>query len=323
ATRAGVVVLPPAPPVPQPPPGRPPLPQTTDPPPTPELLSLGQLLFFERRLGADGTTRCAACHDPAHGYSGVDPRSQNALGKVNRRRTPSLYDVGWQTELGWDGRGGDRLRFVMGHATGQLGVSLDDSARNLQASPTYRALFARAGDPSQAGHTAGGALLSFAVTRYSPDSPWDQQERGVAGAASPEAVAGYAIFNGKAQCAMCHPPPLYTDLAYHRLGLVATSDDGRGVVDPAAARAFKTPGLRGAALRVRFFHDGSAASLEAAIDWHLAGGTGQGAAPADIDPALPPIHLTPEERGALIAFVRALSAPPVPVVPPTLPEDVP
>ena len=72
---------------------------------------------------------------------------------------------------------------------------------------------------------------------------------------------------------------------------------------------------RGAALHPPYFHDGSAATLEAAIDWHLAGGVGQGAGRDVIDPALVPVTLTPPEREQLIAFVRALSAPTAAVAP--------
>ena len=50
-------------------------------------------------------------------------------------------------------------------------------------------------------------------------------------AVGPEAIAGFALFSGKAQCASCHPPPLYTDQRYHRIGLVRSADEGRGRVD--------------------------------------------------------------------------------------------
>ena len=320
---SGEALLPPPPPVPSPPPGRAPLPTTTTAPPTAAEVALGELLFFERRLGADGTTRCATCHDPGHGLAGVAARDQNALGKPNLRHTPTLLDLGWHLELGWDGRGGDRERFVAGHATGQLGASLDDTARRLLESPTYRAHVRRAGNVLTAGKTAAAALVAYALTRFSAESPWDRQERGVPAAVSAQAIAGYALFGGKAGCATCHPPPLYTDLAYHRLGLIASPDDGRGRTDPTATGGFKTPSLRAAAQRARFFHDGSAATLEAAVDWHLTGGTGQGADPSIVDPALTPVTLTTDERAALLAFVRALSAPVVISPPPPLPEDLP
>jgi len=105
---------------------------------------------------------------------------------------------------------------------------------------------------------------------------------------------------------VCHAPPLYTDLGYHRLGLIAVADEGRGRVDPSLRGAFATPTLRGAAARASFFHDGSAHSLDEAIDWHLAGGLGQGADPSIVD--VKKIALAPDERAQLGAFVRALTA---------------
>jgi len=35
-----------------------------DNPPTPDKVSLGEKLFFDGRLSADGTVACATCHDP-------------------------------------------------------------------------------------------------------------------------------------------------------------------------------------------------------------------------------------------------------------------
>lgn len=322
--RAGNVVLPAPAAVPVPPADRAPLPAgapaaTT----TPALVALGELLFFERRLSADGTTRCASCHDPAHGFAGVDAHSQNALGKPAPRHTPTLYDLAWAKELAWDGRGGEPVKFVMGHLTAQLGLALDDSIRRVQESPTYRAMLERAGAIENPARMAGAALTAYALTRYSPDAPWDAHVRGDANAVGADAIAGEALFTGKARCSKCHVPPLYSDHDYHRLGLVASPDDGRGRVDDGKIGAFRTPTLRGAALRKRFFHDGSAASLEDAVDWHLAGGTGQGATPDQIDPELQAVTLTERERAQLLAFVRALSPASVTFTPPVLPEDLP
>ena len=317
------VVLPPAPPVPAPPAGLPPLP--TDHAPTPEEVALGALLFHDARLAADGATACASCHDPHNGYAGAEPRSRTAAGKPNLLHTPSLVNLAWHRELGWDGRSADRHGYLDSHAAGQLGQALDVGLGRLLGSATYRAHFDRAAAGRDRLATATAALWAFVATRYSGASPWDRYEAGDTAAVPAEAVAGYQLVNGAAQCSTCHTPPLYTDLGYHRLGLIASPDEGRGRFDPAQANAFKTPTLRGAATRRPFFHDGSAATLDAAIDWHLAGGRGQGADPSFVDPALPVITLSPEERAALGAFVRALSPAPdaAAVAPPALPADVP
>ncbi|MEZ4404831.1 MAG: cytochrome c peroxidase [Kofleriaceae bacterium] len=307
--------LPPPPPLPPLPAGLPPLP--ADVAPTPAEVALGELLFWDPRLGADGTTACASCHAPEHGYSGTEPHPRTAAGKPSLRRAPALVNLAWSPALGWDGRGGDFTSWLPNHVRGQLNQSLAGIAVELDGIPGYRAHFERTEAGRSRGDTVLAALTAFVQTRYDGGSPWDLHE--AAGGGDPALVAGYALFTGKALCASCHPPPLYTDHGFHRLGLVASPDDGRGRADPALGGAFATPGLRGAARRQRFFHDGSATSLAAAIAWHLDGGRGQGAAAALIDPGLPPVVLTAAERADLEAFVAALTAAGPPPTRPPLP----
>jgi cytochrome c peroxidase len=298
---AGLVVLPPAPPLPVVPAGLPSVPDV--PGVTPEQVALGELLFWDTRLSINNKLACASCHDPAHGYAGAK-RQDTAAGKPNLRRAPTLVNLAWHKELGWDGRYGAIGEQLAKHAQGQLGDDLATAVARINEVPGYRAHFLRVGGPPTA-DLALGALGAYVMTRYAGDAPWDRVER------SPDAPAdikaGYVLFNNKAQCSVCHTPPLYTDLRYHRIGLITSPDDGRGRVEPALRGAFKTPTLRGAAGREGYFHDASAGSLDAAIDWHLAGGTGQGADPSIIDPALKKITLTAPEREQLGAFVRALT----------------
>lgn len=280
-------------------------------------LALGELLFHDPRLSSTGKLACVTCHDPAHDFSG-NGRQNTAANAPNLRRAPSLSNLKWKKELGWDGRYASLLEQLPSHIRGQMGDELAAGVARIAGLPIYRAHFARIPSKETASpdEVALTSLIVFATTRYQGNSPWDKVERGTPPA---DLAAGYQLFMGKAQCSVCHPPPLYTDFAYHRLGLVATKDEGHGRVSPDQAGAFITPSLRGAALRTTMFHDGSATSLDAAIDWHLAGGTGQGADPAIIDPALRPIKLSADERTRLGAFVRALTnlGPPAPK--PTLP----
>jgi cytochrome c peroxidase len=301
------VTLPPAPPLPGVPQGLPPaaLPPTV----TAELVALGERLFFEPRLGKDGAAACARCHAPPYGTTS-EIRTTTLGGKPNLRNTPALINLAWTRALGWDGRHGSLDEAVRAHWKGQLDVAPSIAA--IEADPVYRAHFARAGrGPSV--DLAVAALAAYVVTRHEGDAPFDRFERGDAAAAPPEAAKGYELFAGKAQCSTCHVPPLYTDDEFHALGLIAQAgeagDEGRGRLDPARRGAFRTPTLRGAVHTAPYFHDGSAATLEDAIDWHLAGGRGRGAGPDAIDPALVAVTLTADERAQLIAFVRALSPP--------------
>lgn len=304
ASTPPAVQLAPAPPVPQVPVGLPEPPQR--PGASAEVLALGAALFAEKSWSADGKVACESCHDPAADYSGG--REPTSLGRPNLRRAPALSNLAWQRELGWDGRFPDGPEHLRAHLWGQLGLPLPDAVAKLADHGPLRAHFARAhGTPPQE-ELALEALWAFALTRYSGGAPWDVEERLTEPSAAGRTLrAGYALFLGKARCGQCHPPPLYTDLGYHRLGLIATADEGRGLVDRAELGKFKTPSLRGAAARRRFFHDGSATSLSAAIDWHLAGGVSLGADRSIIDPELVPVQLTAAERAQLDAFVAALT----------------
>jgi cytochrome c peroxidase len=305
---ADLPVLPPAPPLPAPPAALPPLP--ADAPTakaTPEAVALGELLFFDDRLASDASVSCASCHDPDHDWSGSAGQT-SAGGKVFPRRAPALTDVAWRTNLGWDGRTTTLDRHMSFHFKGQMGDDPANAITRIAGLALYRAHFQRAyGAPPDGGRMLD-ALAAFVATRYSAPAPWDAEEHGAAPTKDKAGTAtarGYLLFTGKAQCGTCHPPSLYTDQDYHRLGLVTSNDTGRGAIDPDERGAFKTPTLRGAALRKAFFHDGSVTSLDGAIDWHLAGGTGQGADRSIVD--LPPVTLTPAERADLGAFVAALS----------------
>jgi cytochrome c peroxidase len=303
---AAEVALPPAPPLPEPAPGMPPLPPAS--PVTAEQVALGELLFFDGRLAQDGTTACAACHDPDADWSGT-AQQPTALGRPNLRRAPSLADLAWRHDhLGWDGRYTTVDKLLFQHIRGQLGVDASQAITKIATLPAYRAHFRRAFGADPDGGRLLAALAAYVRTRYTAPGAWAQAEGGTApapGTAATPMTRGYLLFTGKAQCSQCHLPPLYTDGGYHRLGLIAQPDDGRGKVDPMKKGAFRTPSLRGAALRKAFFHDGSAAGLDAAIDWHLAGGAGQGADPSIVD--LPKVTLDAAERADLGAFVRALS----------------
>ncbi|HEY4059215.1 MAG TPA: cytochrome c peroxidase [Kofleriaceae bacterium] len=306
--------LPPAPPLPDIPLGLPPPPSPlfTAAAPTPELVALGEELFQEKRLASDSVTTCDSCHRPDEGFSSAKPRT-TASNKPNLRRAPALVNLAWVKELGWDGRSTTMEQWLGTHIRGQLGEDLATSVPRIANDPVYKARFGRAQTATMdLATTARRALESYVLTRYAGNSPWDQVMRGTDPHRDQPDFSlseGRQLFEGKAQCAVCHTPPLFTDGDFHRIGLIAVADEGRGRVDKAPNKqgAFRTPTLRGAANRRGFFHDGSETTLAGAIDWHLAGGVGQKADKSIIDPALKKITLTPEERAQLQVFVESLT----------------
>jgi cytochrome c peroxidase len=113
---------------------------------------------------------------------------------------------------------------------------------------------------------------------------------------------------------------LFTDQQYHNVGIGMDQkepDPGRGKVTnkPEDTGAFKTPTLRDIARSAPYFHDGSAKTLEEAVDIMLAGGKEN----QYLDKKnLQPHKILPEQREDLLNFLRSLnvdcklSKPPLP-----------
>jgi cytochrome c peroxidase len=106
------------------------------------------------------------------------------------------------------------------------------------------------------------------------------------------ATRGQAIFNGKAKCATCHVPPLYSEpgQALHR-GSEIGIDDFQANRSP--ENAYRTTPLRGLFTREKggFYHDGRFADLDAVINHYK--------------PVLG-FDLTTAEQGDLVQFLRSL-----------------
>src|SRR6516225_2380456 len=64
-----------------------------DNPQTPEKIALGQRLFFDGRLSADGTVACATCHDPRRAFTDGVPTSIGIGGRVGQRNAPTILNA--------------------------------------------------------------------------------------------------------------------------------------------------------------------------------------------------------------------------------------
>src|SRR5205814_1010586 len=73
-------------------------------PQTPEKIALGQKLFFDGRLSADGTVACATCHDPARAFTDGRPTSVGIHGRKGERNSPTILNALYNKAQFWDGR---------------------------------------------------------------------------------------------------------------------------------------------------------------------------------------------------------------------------
>src|SRR5438445_10334226 len=77
-----------------------------DNPQTPEKIALGQKLFFDGRLSADGTVACSSCHDPARAFTDGRRVSIGIKGRIGQRNAPPILNALYNTTQFCDGRAG-------------------------------------------------------------------------------------------------------------------------------------------------------------------------------------------------------------------------
>lgn len=253
---------------------------TAEHPLTPETVRLGRMLYFETRVSADGTVSCARCHQP--GLYGTDalPRSIGAEHRVHPRHAQTVLNAAIQFVQHWRG---DRTS-VEDQATKALigppsygNPSYESAMAKLKALPAYAASFAQAfpgqADPVTADNW-GRAIGAYVRTLLTP-SPFDAFLAGDDRALSASAQAGLRAFI-QVGCAGCHSGVGLGGGMYQKFGL--TEDywkaTGSQVVDkrrfdvtqdPGDMHVFKVSGLRNVAMTPPYFHDGSVATLPAAV----------------------------------------------------------
>jgi cytochrome c peroxidase len=282
------------------------LPAPSDNPITAEKLALGERLFAEARLSADGRTSCATCHQPERAFTDGRRTARGVFGRTGRRNAPSILNRAYGTAFSWDGRFGtieDQVQEAIANSQ-DLGLPVSVAAARLSDDATYVAAFDVAFGAPISQDRLVQAIATFVRGALSGDSPVDRLLAGDAAALSPAARRGYALFNGAARCSRCHAGPLFTDDDFHNTGVSWGRDAGRFEVTgrPEDRGRFKTPTLRDVALTAPYMHDGSIRTLEAVVDFYSRGG---GRNP-NLDPAIRPLGLSRSERSDLVAFLRAL-----------------
>ncbi len=304
----GAIQLPPAPPIPRTPPFLPSLEDPKENPTTPEKVQLGYMLFFEKLLSKDRSMSCESCHHPDLAWTEGRPVSPKVGGALNKRNAPTMLNVAYHTSFYWDGRSPTVEAVSKAAWTGQLGADPASIVVALNTNGTYRAHFMRAFNSPATADNIPMALASFLRALKSGNAPYDKFEQGDKKAVSAEAKRGFQVFR-KANCALCHVPPLYTDFQFHNVGwawdLGDKRDHGRmdATKDPKDDGKFKTPTLRDIAKTAPYFHDGGAKTLDEAIDFMVGGGKKN----PNLDEKLKRAKLSKKDKAALKAFLESLT----------------
>jgi len=215
----------------------------------PQAIDLGERLFFERRLSADGEQSCSRCHLPERNWTDGEQRARGIA--LVDRNTPSLSNVRLQRWFGWDGAHdslwSQAIRPILDAK--EMGSSAARVAKLLRAdadlSCRYRKVF---GPPAAQDEKllvdAVKAIAAFQETMTSGRSAFDDFRDALvkgdkAGVANyPESARrGLAIFIGRGSCNTCHVGPAFTNGEFHDTGIPFFIEPGR--VDPGRREGIK------------------------------------------------------------------------------------
>jgi cytochrome c peroxidase len=200
-----------------------------DNPQTPEKIALGQKLFFDGRLSADGTVACATCHDPARAFTDGRPASIGIHGRKGQRNAPTILNALYNKAQFWDGRVDTleeqaALPIFNPHEMGQ--PTLQAAVDAIAGIEEYRQAFQKVFGRPVNGPDLVRAIAAYERTLVSFDSPFDHFIAGDQNAIDASAKRGWELFNTKALCNKCHAlsekkrdVTNFTDFDYHNIGI--------------------------------------------------------------------------------------------------------
>lgn len=215
----------------------------------------------------------------------------------------------------------------------------------IKASADYSGLFQLAFKQDVNMQTIAMAIASYERTLIAADSRFDQWFfNGKKKALTSSEQQGYRLFVGKARCARCHyvtsQEALLTDEQWHNTGIgfqesqspkslqqqvqlapgqfvmvdsalisgvseQKISDLGRYEVTqlPQDKWRYRTPSLRNISLTAPYMHNGRFSTLQQVVDFYDQGGIEN----PDLDPLIVSLHLTEQEKKALVSFLATLT----------------
>lgn len=290
-------------------PDTPPIPD--DNPMTPEKIELGKMLYFEPRLSESGIISCHTCHNLSLGGTDRIPTSLGHDFQTGGRNAPTVLNAAFFNLQFWDGRAASLEEQAEGpiQAGVEMAMPKDLAVEVIKGIEGYRPYF-QAAFPDEADpitfESIVKAIAAFERTLITPNDPLDQYLRGDEDALSPLAIEGIEVFRLKG-CMRCHKGAVLStgELTKFEHGQDMGAYNVTGDLDD--KRVFRVPTLRNLPLTAPYFHDGSTATIQEAI---------QIMAEVQVDK-----EISPEEEAAIVAFLESLVGDQPEIVIPILPAD--
>lgn len=245
----------------------------------PAKISVGRALFNDVRLSKDNTVSCATCHRIELGGTDHLPKSMGVEGQIGNLNAPTVFNSGLNFLQFWDGRAESLEAQVDGpiHNSHEMATSWPELLSKLQADSALMESIGKAYGVALSESVVKDAIATYERSLLTPNSRFDQYLRGDNSALSDQELNGYQLFKSYG-CVSCHQGRGVGGNMFEKMGVVrdyfadrgniTTADFGRYNVTGKEDHKFefKVPSLRNVELTAPYFHDGSAQTLEQAVN---------------------------------------------------------
>ena len=304
--------------------------------------TLGRVLFYDKKLSANGTIACASCHKQEHGFSDPEVFSIGFEGGLTGRHSMGLANARFYFtgKFFWDERAAtleDQVLMPFQDPI-EMGLTLTQLETIVKDQKYYPPLFEDAfGDDQIDSDRISKALSQYVRSIVSTGSKYDIARSEVQSATvdfpgfTEQENYGKRLFffpfelpNGdRVSCAGCHVSeafvgpipngPIGTTASVNN-GLDAESTIDLGVYEatgnPNDIGKFKAPSLINIGARPPYMHDGRFATLEEVMDFYSKGiqpHTNLSPILSGSDGWVNNFNMTQDEKEALVAFLHTLT----------------
>ncbi|NKF29801.1 cytochrome-c peroxidase [Pseudomonas glycinae] len=249
------------------------------PPQDPKRVELGRQLFHDPRLSINNTLSCASCHQLDKGGADTRAFSNGFDGQPVAVNTPTVFNASLNFRQFWDGRVEtlEEQSNVVITSPHEMGSDWNTVVQRIADDAAYGQSFRAAYLDAVNRANIQNALATYERTLLTPGSRFDQYLLGNTDILTLEEKYGYQRFK-EYGCIACHQGVNIGGNMFQKFGVFGdyiadrgnptVADQGRFNVtgDEADRAVFKVPSLRNVALTAPYFHDGSAPTLERAVD---------------------------------------------------------
>lgn len=265
---------------------------------------LGQALFHSTLLSKDNTVACSSCHLITAGGDDGFALSTGVGDKKGTRNSPTVLNAVFNFRQFWDGREPNLELQVENpiHNPVEMATDWPEVIGKLSKDPYFSNAFIALSKDGVSAENITKALVIYEESLVTPDSPIDRYLLGDKNALTAQQKRGLDKFINYG-CTTCHQGKNIGGNFYQKLGRinaipeVLRQDLGKYEFskEEADKYVFKVPTLRNIAETAPYFHNGSVATLEEAVD--IMASTQLG------------MELSEQDNRDIVALLRSFSAP--------------